>query len=123
MAKHLKTGKEGEEASLHYLKKSGYTILEVNWQFRKLEIDIIAMEGPILIAVEVKTRSTDAFGEPEVFVTKSKQKKLIKAINYYVDRTGMDNEIRFDIVSVLSQNGELKINHIKDAFYPSVSAG
>lgn len=123
MAQHLKTGKEGEETALAWLRKSGYTILESNWRFRHLEIDIIAMEGDLLVAAEVKTRSTVAFGEPEIFVTKAKQKKLIRAINHYVEQKGMDNEIRFDIIAVVSGGGTTSVKHIKEAFYPAISAG
>ncbi|MFL5753936.1 MAG: YraN family protein [Bacteroidia bacterium] len=122
MAEHLKTGKEGEEASIAYLRKMGFTILETNWRFKKLEIDIIAMEGDTLVAVEVKTRSTAVFGEPEVFVTKGKQGKLVKAINHYVNGNGMNNEIRFDVVAVLYQDGGTSIKHIIDAFYPAINA-
>jgi putative endonuclease len=123
MAEHIQTGKEGEEASVNYLRKLGYQILETNWRFRKLELDIIALDGDMLVAIEVKTRSTNEFGEPEVFVTKSKQKKIIKAINHYVQQTGAENEIRLDIIAVVSRNGQTDIHHIPEAFYPAVTGG
>jgi putative endonuclease len=67
MALHNEIGKIGEEIALKFLKNAGYEVLELNWRFRKLEIDIIAKEGDILIAVEVKTRKSDEFGSPDVF--------------------------------------------------------
>jgi len=118
MAKHNETGKLGEEIALKHLKKGGYLILEINWRFNKYEIDIIAKEGDTLVVVEVKTRKSEAFGAPEVFVDRRKQRFLIKAINEYIKQKNMNNEVRFDIVSVIYDNGLEKTEHIKDAFYP-----
>jgi len=70
--------------------------------------------------IEVKTRNSDAFGAPDVFVDRKKQRFLIKAINEYLNQKNLENEIRFDIVSVIYYNGVEKIEHIKDAFYPIV---
>ena len=121
MAEHNDQGKFGEEQALLYLRKLGYNILECNWQFRKFEIDIIALDKEILVAVEVKTRKNNAFGAPEVFVTRKKQSQLIKGINHYVERKELANEIRFDIVSVLHDGNTVVIEHIPDAFYPIVN--
>ncbi len=121
MAEHNDQGKFGEEQALIYLKKLGYTILDCNWQFRKFEIDIVALDGEMLVVVEVKTRKNDAFGAPETFVTRKKQSQLIKAVNQYVERKELSNEIRFDIVSVLHNGISVVIEHIPDAFYPIVT--
>ncbi|MBK6834991.1 MAG: YraN family protein [Bacteroidetes bacterium] len=121
MALHNEIGKIGEEIALKFLKNLGYEVLELNWRFRKLEIDIIAKDGDTLVVIEVKTRKSDTFGAPDVFVDKKKQRFLIKAINEYVNQKNLENEIRFDIVSVLYDNNQEKIEHIKDAFYPIVS--
>jgi putative endonuclease len=121
MALHNEIGKIGEEIALKFLKNQEYEVLELNWRFRKLEIDIIAKDGDTLVVIEVKTRKSDTFGAPDVFVDKKKQRFLIKAINEYVNQKNLENEIRFDIVSVLYDNNQEKIEHIKDAFYPIVS--
>ena len=122
MAEHIQKGKYGEELAKKYLEKQGYTILETNWRYKNLEIDLIALDGNALCVIEVKTRSTDVFGEPEVFVTSSKQQKLIKAINMYIRKTTCEKEIRFDIVSIIENKELCKINLIKDAFYPKYRA-
>jgi putative endonuclease len=67
-------GIEGEEIARKHLLKKGYEILDINWRFKKLEIDIISKQADTIVFVEVKTRSNDVFGDPEVFVTKKKQK-------------------------------------------------
>ena len=61
MAEHNDLGKQGEELAIDHLLKSGFRIIERNYRFRKAEIDIIAQKEGLLIAVEVKTRSTAFF--------------------------------------------------------------
>lgn len=117
MAEHNITGQKGEEMAAKFLEEKGYTILETNWRFMHLEADIIAEKAKILVIAEVKTRKNNYFGEPESFVTKQKQKNLIKAANAYIERKQLDLEVRFDIVSVVL-NDNTSIKHIEDAFYP-----
>jgi len=118
MAEHNDTGTKGEELAAIYLKKKGYTILETNWRHRNMEADIIAINSGVMILVEVKTRTSNFFGEPETFVTKQKQGNLRKAANGYIQQKQLDLEVRFDIVSVLldKTSDQPKINHIEDAF-------
>ncbi len=120
MADHNETGIKGEELAEKYLRNAGYEILETNWHFGKNEIDIIARDGEFLVIVEVKTRRTANFGEPEEFVTRAKQRSLIKAANGYIEKHDIDLETRFDIVSVLYHGNSYTVKQIKDAFYPLV---
>lgn len=120
MAEHNLTGQKGEELAAAYLKSKGYNILEMNWRFRQLEADIIASIDDILVVAEVKTRKSNFFGEPETFVTKQKQRNLVKAANEYIQRNQLDHEVRFDILSVIMNSGGAKVNHIEAAFYPLV---
>lgn len=120
MPKSGNLGKTGEAAAVKYLENLGYTILEKNWRFKKLEVDIIARMGNIMAFAEVKTRSTDAFGEPEVFVTKQKQRFLIQAANEYIRLTDFNGDARFDILAVLQDKQNLVVKHIPNAFYPSI---
>ncbi|MBN1339711.1 MAG: YraN family protein [Bacteroidales bacterium] len=118
MTEHLETGMQGEEMACSYLKGLGYKILERNWQFGKNEIDIVALDGEILVIAEVKTRNSAYFMAAEAAVTKQKQRLLIRAANVYVQKKNFSAEIRFDIISVYPQSKGEKISHIKDAFYP-----
>ncbi len=113
-------GKNGEQEAVKYLEKKGLKIMKINWRFGKLEIDIIAMDKDELVIVEVKTRATDAFGEPEVFVDKKKQNRLIKAANAYILEVDFTGETRFDVISVLEKNSQLMVKHIPNAFAPSI---
>lgn len=117
MADHNELGKQGEVAAVAYLRENGYEILEQNFVFQKAEIDIIARKKDWLIVVEVKTRSSIEFGSPEDFVNKKKIKLLVKAIDEYVQQSGLDLEIRFDIIAVVRENGNFNIEHLEDAFY------
>lgn len=118
MAEHNDFGKLGEELAFDYLTGKGYEILERNWRNVHKEIDIIAKEGKFLVIVEVKTRQTDEYGEPDVAVTRKKQRMLIAAANAYITRKGLDMETRFDIISIVFRDGEPVIEHIEDAFLP-----
>ncbi len=120
MAEKHQTGKSGEELAGKYLEQKGYQVLETNWQSGHQEIDIIARKDDLLVVAEVKTRRTRFFGEPEEFVTRNKQRQLIKAANQYLLKNELDLEVRFDIVSVLLQGERHQVNHIEDAFYPTL---
>ena len=118
MAKHIEIGKIGEQMALNYLKLNGYLILEINYRFKHLEIDILATDKEELVVVEVKTRQSQFMAKPSDTVSKSKQKLIIKAANEYIRINKIDLNTRFDIISVLIEGNRKSIDHIKDAFYP-----
>jgi putative endonuclease len=113
-----KMGQWGEEAATRYLRGKGFVIRDVNWKFLHLEIDIVAMHEHELVIVEVKTRGTDAFGEPEIFVNKTKQSKLIRAANLYLEQKKLDCEVRFDVIGIVKRENESVLKHIPGAFQP-----
>jgi putative endonuclease len=120
MADHNELGKKGEEIAAEYLTRQGFKILERNWRFEKDEIDIIATGEGFLAIVEVKTRSTDIFGQPEEAVTKKKEKYIVRATEEYIIQHNLMMEVRYDIISIVVRNGKPKINHIREAFYPTL---
>jgi putative endonuclease len=118
MATHNELGKIGEEIAAQYLLKSGYKILHRNFYFDKAEIDIIAQkEEDTVVIVEVKTRNSSFFGDPQDFVTKNKIKLLVKAANEYIVSNDLNVEVRFDIIAVLKNQKEEKLEHFENAFY------
>ena len=118
MAHHNELGKLGEKLAAVYLLKNGYEILAQNYYFDKAEIDIIAKKGEdTLVVVEVKTRNSDFFGDPQEFVTPSKIKLLVKAANEYVISNDLDMEVRFDIIAVIKNKTIEKMEHFENAFY------
>lgn len=117
MADHNDLGKLGEDLAADFLQKEGYEIVERNWMFQKAEIDIIAKKDSVLAIVEVKTRSSIDFGDPQDFVNPKKIKLLVKAVNEYVSRAETDFTVRFDIIAVSKDATIYKIEHLEDAFY------
>ena len=110
-------GKIGEDLAVEYLQDKGYQILERNWRSGHKEIDIIALsDDGVLIIVEVKTRKSDDFGEPDIAVGITKQRMLIWAADAYVRYKNLDVDVRFDIISIVISDAEPEIEHIEDAF-------
>lgn len=116
MAEHNELGKKGEQIAIDFLIKNDYKILEKNYRYLKAEVDIIAQKKEILAVVEVKTRSTNYFGNPQDFVNPKKIKLLLSAIDNYVVEKDLDVEVRFDIIAIIYQKTTTKIEHLKDAF-------
>ncbi len=117
MAAHNTLGKEGEKLAIEFLQKQGYTILETNYRYLKAEIDIIAQQGDNIIVVEVKTRSTPDFGDPQDFVKPKQIQLLVKAIDHYVVENDLDVEVRFDVIAIIKNKLGTNIEHLEDAFY------
>ncbi|HSB06257.1 MAG TPA: YraN family protein [Thermodesulfobacteriota bacterium] len=115
--KKKELGKIGEEVALRFLKQKGYRILANNYVCKLGEIDIIAKEKDTLAFIEVKTRTSNLFGPPQLSVTASKQMQLSKAALYFLKQKNLENvKARFDVVAIiLGPKGE-EIELIKDAF-------
>lgn len=118
MAKHNRLGKEGEQLAKAHLLKKGWLLLEENWRFEHKEVDLIFRDGDELVIVEVKTRSTDYFGDPEEAVHEAKEEHLIQAAEAYLEAHDLDLEVRYDVIAIILKNGKHEITHIVDAFYP-----
>jgi putative endonuclease len=116
MAAHNDLGKKGEQLAIDFLIKNEYKILEKNYRYLKAEVDIIAQKDSTLVVVEVKTRSTDYFGDPQDAVNPKKIKRLVSAIDYYIIDKDLDVEVRFDIIAIIHQNNKTRIEHLEDAF-------
>ena len=117
MAQHNELGKKGEQLAVDYLLQHGYAIAERNYRFDKAEVDIIAKKEDILAIVEVKTRSTSDFGNPQDFLKPKLIQRLVKAINEYVTVNDLDVEVRFDIIAITKQGKGFCIEHLENAFY------
>ncbi|RLJ65435.1 putative endonuclease [Lacinutrix venerupis] len=117
MAKHNELGKKGEQLAVDFLLQKGYEIVERNYRFDKAEVDIIAKLEDILAIIEVKTRSTTNFGNPQDFVKPKQIQRLVKAVNEYVIENKLDVEVRFDIIAIVKDSKKFNIEHLENAFY------
>jgi putative endonuclease len=119
MAVHLELGRKGESLAKTHLENAGYEILDENWTHGKAEVDLIAYKDKVIIFAEVKTRTSNAFGEPEDFVDARKQKLLVLAADEYIYLMDHQGDVRFDIISILfDKQANYTLKHIEDAFWP-----
>lgn len=120
MAEHNLLGKKGEEIAKQYLIENGYKVRHLNWRFKKNEIDIITTKNNLLVVVEVKTRTNEYFENPREAVTRNKQRFIIKATEAYINEYDIHLEVRFDIIAITLLKSNTEIEHIQDAFQPSL---
>ena len=115
-----KLGQDGEDTAAVYLKKNGYRILHRNWRSGKKELDIVAENKDFIVFVEVKTRSKDFASDPRITIPKEKQRLLLYAAEAYIQRYNINKESRFDVVTIVTNGKTEEIEHIEDAFYPTL---
>jgi putative endonuclease len=115
---HIELGQKGEEIAVNHLCTKGFEVLERNYKWKNAEVDIICKKNNLLVVVEVKTRNSIALGEPYLSVTRSKQRQIIKVTNRFIELNDVQEEIQFDVVSIILNQHQTKIEHIENAFYP-----
>lgn len=107
-------GARGEELALRYLQKKGYRLLERNLRVGRDELDLVMRDGAYIVFVEVKARTSTAFGLPCEAVGARKQAHMARAAAAYLQALGEDLPARFDVVEVDLVTGEVR--HIDNAF-------
>ena len=120
MSESHNLGLKGEDLAVEHLKKAGFKILSRNWKWGKHEIDIIAENKDFIIFAEVKTRTDDYQMHPVTAVTKDKQKSIIWAAEGYIRKFNIDKECRFDVITIIKKREDFEVDHIEDAFYPTL---
>ena len=114
--KALEFGQTGEQMAARFLTDLGYIILEHNYRRGHLEIDLIALDGDEMVIVEVKSRAYDSILQPEEAVDHKKRQALIRLANEYVKNHNRRENVRFDIVSIVSNTNGTEIRHLKNAY-------
>jgi putative endonuclease len=113
----IKTGKKGEEIAVRHLQKLGYRILERNYRCPLGEIDVVARDKDTIVFVEVKSRKTEEFGDPELAVGKAKQKKMSLLSLYYLSQQAPSQmDARFDVVAVKMLSSGTEVKLFRNAF-------
>jgi putative endonuclease len=114
MTDKIETGSIGEKLAAEFLEEKGFKVVARNFRWKRAEIDLIVQREEWLIFVEVKTRSSNSFGEPESFVGDYQRRLIYDAAEEYIFSTDWQGHIRFDIVSV--KPGKIpEIGHFEDA--------
>ncbi len=116
-----KLGDLGEKLACDYLEKLNYIILDKNFHSRYGEIDIIAKDKETLVFVEVKTRTSIKYGQPQEAVDFLKLKKMTKTVYFYVNQYNLNDDLRIDVVAIVLNfaNRKAKLTHFKDALAES----
>ncbi len=117
MAKHLQTGKLGEELGAAWFTAKGYQLLEQNWRHSHWEVDIIASKKSTLHFIEIKARRSKKFGMPEEKVSNKKIQNLINAAEQYLHLHRQWKRIQFDVLSiVMIKNEQVEYFLIEDVY-------
>ncbi|MFQ5839350.1 MAG: YraN family protein [Candidatus Methylomirabilales bacterium] len=112
-------GAAGEQVARAFLEQAGYKILRENYRSRLGEIDLIAMEGEVLVFVEVKARQSRRFGTPQEAVGGEKQRQILRVASAFLMESRLGEiPCRFDVVAVTFRKGARgpMVEHIRDAF-------
>jgi putative endonuclease len=122
MAEHNIVGQIGEETACQIMRKKGFRVVETNWRFGHLEMDIIAINRKEIAFVEVKTR-TSTFGNkrPEEYVDNLKRRRMAAAANAYIKFHKIELVPRFDIIGISMDPNTYavkELTHLEDAFLP-----
>ena len=122
MAEHNIIGQIGEELAAKIMRKKGFRVVDTNWKFGNLEMDVIAVSRKEIVFVEVKTRTT-SFGSkrPEEYVDELKRRRIAAAANAYIKYHKIELVPRFDIIGITmdADTHEVKeVTHLEDAFLP-----
>jgi putative endonuclease len=111
------TGTQGEELAARFLETHGYQIVERNFRSGRGEIDLIAKDGGELVFVEVKSRRSSQYGEPEESITRSKEAQLKRVAEGYLFHRGIENQsCRFDVVAITYDQRTPVIRLIQNVF-------
>ena len=116
MSQHNEVGQWGEQTAALHLMHQDYQILERNWRFRHLEIDIIAEYLGEIVFVEVKTRSGGDFREARAAVHYDKRRHIMDAAHEYLRLNRLDNVWRYDVITIIGNAAHYRLRHEQRAF-------
>lgn len=114
MNRRIELGKFGEDFACEYLKRQGYRIEFRNFRCRMGEIDIIAVKDNVLSFIEVKTRNTTTYGLPREAVSLTKQKKIYRCAELYMQSKGIILNmpvLSFDVIEIIMEGTAVKMFH------------
>lgn len=121
MAESHDFGARAEDFATEYLVSKGYCILHRNWRYGHKELDIVCTDGRMLVVVEVKARKNHQFPPPEELLSKSKERFILEASEYYLYRFGIRLPVRFDLMAVIQRGSMLDLMHTEDAIIPGIT--
>lgn len=113
-------GLQGERAAEKFLRKLGYKIVTRNYRCAAGEIDLVALDGAIIVFVEVKTRTGSQHADPQDAVNPDKQRHIQRAAQFFLRQThSEERDYRFDIIAIVVDDTGLHLEHLVEAFTPA----
>ena len=110
-----------EKHAREHIQGLGYKILDTNWYYGHLELDIIAMDGNQLVVVEVKSRHGIRYEHPSEAISNAKIKNIVEATEGYIFEKDLHFDTRFDVITVIFfKDDRFELEHFPDAFYPTL---
>jgi putative endonuclease len=110
-------GDAGEAAAERWLRRAGLVIVARRFRARCGEIDLIARDGPVVVFIEVKTRTQSVYGRPAEAVTAVKRGRIARVASVFLARSGWgEKACRFDVVEVVPVGADWRVTHLTDAF-------
>ena len=110
-------GLRGEQQAADFLERAGMRVIERRFRIRLGEIDLVAIDGDLVVFVEVKTRRGFGYGRPAESVTPTKRRRMARTALAFLARRGWhERPTRFDVVEILVGSGGSEIRHLRDAF-------
>ncbi len=104
--KKIALGRRGEAIAAQSLEADGYILLARNWRTPYGEIDLVARHGEVIVFVEVKTRSSESLGPPEIAITRRKAQHMHDAAEYYIQQhPELTNDWRIDLITIQLKAG------------------
>ncbi len=111
-------GMHYERLAEKWLENSGLRSLFRNFECRVGELDLVMLDGPTLVFIEVRYRASSIFGTPEDTVTRTKQQRVIRAAQVFLQRYPghAQRDCRFDVVAITGGAERPEVRWIKGAF-------
>ncbi len=112
------TGFLGENMAADYLIHLGYEIIERNWRYKHLELDIIASKDGLLNIIEVKTRSSIQFGFPEHSIGRKKMQFLKNAAAVFQYKNPKWKRIQFGVIAIYKNHSNpWVLDYFEDVYF------
>ncbi len=115
---HLQSGEQAEQIAHDYLKAKGLRLIEANYRCRVGELDLVMLDGQVLVIIEVRYRKSSRIAGPLQTIDSHKRRRLALAARHFLMRHGhlQDRPIRFDVIGLTGSMANPSINWSKNAF-------
>lgn len=117
MRQHIDLGKKGEELAAQWLAARGFVILQRNWRHGRYEVDIIASQAGVLRIIEVKSRRSTSYGQPEESVSRRKFQHIMQGAAGWLLQYPGHRRLQYDVLAItLRKDSEPEFALFEDVY-------